>query len=205
MTARVRYGLEPSTLSSQLPSSGVSTPDGPVVLDFSNLGTGTGNVTDVEGTVTLAIANFVSMTGAFGFQQFSDSGATYLAVGASDLTIVLGTSTTNLTLAHASFGLVIEPGSGGSATTYALEAKGSSTAADTSLNGVPDLTLNASNLLVRVRSGLDVSGDANIPTSVQTPNGPVALDFTGLGAGTSNVTDIEGHLTLSVGTFASIT
>ena len=58
-------------------------------LDFSNLGTG--DVTDVEGTATLSITDFVSITGSFGFQKFSDNGATYLAVGASDLTIVLGT------------------------------------------------------------------------------------------------------------------
>src|SRR5262249_35112429 len=68
------------------------------------------SVTDVEGTVTLAIANFVSITGSFGLQKFTDtSGATYLAVGASDLNIVLGNNTTNLTVADASLGPVIKP------------------------------------------------------------------------------------------------
>src|SRR5439155_8125227 len=107
LTVRVRHGLDPSTVS--LPSGGVITPDGIVHLDFSNLGTGTSNVTDVEGMVTLAVANFVSITGGFGFQQFSDNGSTFLAVGGSDLSIVLGTSATNLTLDNASLGLVIEP------------------------------------------------------------------------------------------------
>src|SRR5262249_22216497 len=83
---------------------------------------------------------------------------------------------------------------------YALEATGGSA----SLNGVTGLTLNGSNLLVRVRNGLDVSGDTSIPSSVQTPNGPVTLDFSGLGSGTTNVTDIEGHLTLAVDGFGSL-
>jgi len=193
LKVRVRNGLDPSTVS--LPSGGVVTPDGTVNLDFSNLGSGTSNVTDVEGHVTLAIANFVSITGDFGFQKFSDGNSTYLAVGATGLTIVLGTSTTNLTLTNGSFGLVIAPGTG-----YALEA----TAGSTALNGVPDLTLNASNLLVLVRNGLDVSGDSNIPSSILTPGGAVTLDFSGLGTGTTNVTDIEGSVTLSVANLGTL-
>src|SRR5262249_38991728 len=52
------------------------------------------SVTDVEGTVTLAIANFVSITGSFGLQKVTDtSGATYLAVGSSAFDSVLGKTT----------------------------------------------------------------------------------------------------------------
>ncbi len=109
LAVRVRNGLDPSTLSSDLPS-GVITPDGTVSLDFSGLGSGTSDVTDVEGTVTLAIANFVSISGSFGFEQFSDNGANYLAVGGSGLDVVLGTSNTNLTLTQFGLGLVIDPG-----------------------------------------------------------------------------------------------
>ena len=109
LAVRVRSGLDASTLSSALPS-GVITPDGTVSLDFSNLGTGTGDVSDIEGTVTLAIANFVSVSGSFGFQEFSDSGTTYLAVGGSGLNVMLGNSTTNLMLTDFSLGLVLEHG-----------------------------------------------------------------------------------------------
>ena len=197
LTVRVRHGLDPSTLT--LPS-GVITPDGTVSLDFTNLGTGTGNVTDVEGTATLAVANFVSITGSFGFQQFTDNGSTYLAAGASGLNIVLGNSTTNVTLSNVSLGLVIEPGTGGGPATYALDATGGTA----SLNGVPDLALSANSILVLVRSGLDVTGDSNIPSSVQTPNGPVTLDFSSLGTGTSNVTDIQASATITVTNFGTL-
>ncbi len=198
LTVRVRQALDPSTLT--LPT-GVVTPDGTVNFDFSNLGSGTGNVTDVEGTATLAVTNFVSISGSFGFQQFSDGGATYLAVGASGVNVVLGNSTTNVTLSNVNVGLIVKPGINGAGATYALDATGSSA----TLNGVTDLTLRATSLLVLVRNGLDVSGDSNIPTSVQSPAGAVTLDFSGLGSGTTNVTDIEANATLAVNNFGSLT
>ncbi len=80
-----------------------------------------------------------------------------------------------------------------SPSTYALEATGSSA----SLNGVPDLSLSGSNFVVRVRSGLDVSGISNIPSFVPA--------FTNFGSGTTDLTDIEGNVTLSVTGFGSLT
>ena len=109
LAVRVRSGLDPSTLSSEL-TSGVITPDGTVSLAFSTLGTGTSYLTDVEGTVTLAVANFVSISGSFGFDQFSDDGATYLAVGGYGVSVMLGNSNTNLMLTDINLGLVIEHG-----------------------------------------------------------------------------------------------
>ena len=197
LQVRVRNGLDPAAITGS-----VATPGGNVSLDFSGLA-GTGNVTDVQGNVTLVVDNFVSLTGSFGFQKYTDANGTVLAVGATNLSIVLGTTTTNLTLANASFGLVVKPGVNGAAATYALQANGSSVLADTSLNGVPGLTLNAKDLLVRVRKGLDLSAAAGLPT-IQTPGGPVILDFADLGPGVTDLTDIQGNLKLLVDGFASL-
>src|SRR5262249_25083068 len=57
---------------------------------------------------------------------------------------------------------------------YALEAKGSANPADTSLNGIDGLTLNASNLLVRARKGLDTSTASGLPV-IHTSGGDVTL------------------------------
>ncbi|MHB1421756.1 MAG: beta strand repeat-containing protein [Gemmataceae bacterium] len=193
LSIRVRHGLDPSTVT--LPNGGIVTPDGTINLDFSSLGTGSSDLTDVEGNATLAISNFVSLQGSFGFQEFQDNSATYFAVGASNLNITLGTSTTNVTLAGASFGLILAPGTG-----YALEAQADSIA----LNGVNGLTLSGSNVTVLARSGLDVSGDTSIPSSVQTPDGAVTLDFSGLGSGTATVASITGSLSLAVANLGTL-
>ncbi len=191
LTVQVLQGTVPSTSLTDVPS-GVFT--SAVNSDFSTLLAGTSPITEVEGTVTLAIANFVSITGSFAFEKFSDGGSTYLAVGASDLNFVLGNSTTYLSLTDFNLGLVIDPGSGGSATTYALEATGGSL----SLVNVPGLGLTASNILVVVRSGLDVSTIlSDLPTSIQD-------DFTSeIEGATSNLTDIEADATITVGPSAT--
>ena len=69
---------------------------------------------------------------------------------------------------------------------------------------MPDLSLSGSSFVVLVRQGLDVSGDTNIPPTVQTPAGSVPLDFSGLPSGTTDVTDIQGDLTLTVTGFGTL-
>ena len=198
---RVRRGLDITAVAG-VPV--VQTSGGDVTLDFTGLGST--DVTSIEGDATLAVANFGSLAGKFGFQAYEDgaTGAQQFAIGATDVTAILGTVGTNLTLANASFGLIVRPGSGINPTTYALQAKGSSNPADTSLNGVTGLTLNASNLMVRVRKGLDVSAASAFPTTIQTSGGNVTLDFSGLGAGSTDVFDVQGAVKLSVGGFVDL-
>ncbi|MDI1314237.1 hypothetical protein, partial [Prosthecobacter sp.] len=203
LLVRVRRGLDVS--SATLPV--IQTSGGNVVLDFANLGSGTSDVTDIQGHAKLVVQDFGSLEGSFGFQSYSDAatGARQIAIGATGLSVVVGSGTTNLRLANASLGIIVRPGSATVATTYALQAKGSSNPADTSLNGIDGLTLNASNLLVRVRKGLDVSATTGFPTSILTPGGTVTLDFAGLGSGTTDVTDVQGNVTLAISGFAEIT
>src|SRR5581483_233262 len=190
-------GIDPATLASIIP--GVQTPDGTLPFDFSGLGSG--NVTDIEGTVTLNIANFVSLSGDFGFQTFVDttSGGTDIVIGAKNLNATLGTATTNLSINGASLGLLIVPGTSGNPSTYALVANGGT---DT-LNGVPGLSVSASGLSVKINStGLDPTTLASLPQTAHTPDGDVALDFSGLGA--NAVKDIEGTITLTVANFVTL-
>ncbi len=193
LTVRARKGLDTTTVSGA-PAT-VHTPGGDVSLDFTGLGSGASNVTDIEGSVTLNVANFVSLSGDFGFQQFTDGSGSNLAIGAKNVTVVLGTASTNVTITGASLGLLVKPDVG-----YALVAASATCA----LNGVSGLSISTTGLDVRVRSGLDPSTITEAPTFVQTPSGPVTLDFSKLASVTSNVTDIEGHLTLSVDGFGSL-
>src|SRR5690606_21800107 len=85
--------------------------------------------------LTLTIGSFVTLTGDFGFQTFTDSetGLTNIAIGAANVNAVLGAADTNLTITGASLGLLIRPGAGVDSTTYALIANGGTDI----LNGVP--------------------------------------------------------------------
>jgi hypothetical protein len=156
-------GVDPST---RIGATSISTPDGSVALDFTGLGTG--NVKDIEGSITLTIANFVSLSGDFGFQQFTDSGTSTseIVVGAKNINVTLGTATTNVTITGASLGLLIVPGA---TTSYALIANGGIDA----LNGVPGLSLSTSGLLVKVNNGVSAQLLTDAAQSVHTSGGTV--------------------------------
>ncbi len=188
-------GVDPTT---RIGSTSINTPGGSVALNFTGLGSGT--VTDIEGAITLNIANFVSLSGDFGFQEYSKAGSTEILVGADNVNAVLGTATTNVTITGASLGLLIVPGVNSNPSTYALVANGGT---DT-LNGVPGLTLSASGLTVKINNiGVDPTTLAGATQTVNTPDGGVTLDFTGLGTG--NVTNITGSVTLNIANFVSLT
>ncbi|MGA2663089.1 MAG: hypothetical protein ABSH34_36890, partial [Verrucomicrobiota bacterium] len=192
LQVRARKGLDTTTITGA-PTS-VQTPGGAVNLDFRKLGSGTGSVTDIEGSVTVNVAGFVSLSGDFGFQKFTDgSDNTDLAIGAMNVNAILGTASTNVTITDASLGLLVESGVG-----YALVAKAGSCA----LNGVPDLSISSSGLSVLIRKGLDPSTVHGAPTSVVTPGGSVPFDLTGLGS--SDVAEISGSISINVANFVSL-
>ena len=189
-------GYNPNTVSG-LPTVVKTGGGNSVPLTFTQLGSS--NVEIVEGAVTLTIANFVSLSGDFGFEEFTDhTYGTEILVGADNVNTVLGTATTNLSISGASFGLLIIPDMG-----YALLANGGT---DT-LNGVPGVTLSAQDLTVKVISaglpaGALTAANAEALT-VPTPDGGVLLDFAGLTAGAA-LTDIEGQITLGIANFVSL-
>lgn len=186
-------------LTTRIGATTIKTPEGSVSLDFSGLGTG--NVKDIEGSITLSILNFVSLSGDFGFQQFTDSGSgtNLILVGAKNVNATLGTDTVNVSIQGASMGLVLLPGTVGNPGKYALIANGGTDA----LNGVPGLTLSASGLTVKVNNGVSADLLTGAAQVVHTSGGDVAMDFTGLGAG--NVIDVEGTVTLNIAGFVSLT
>ena len=126
-----------------------------------------------------------------------------IAIGAKNVTVVLGPDPTNLTLANASFGLLIKPSTTGGTGTYALEAKGQRQAVRHQVERRVWLDLSASNLLVRARNGLDTSASGGLP-AIHTTGGDVTLDFLGLGSGASPVFDVEGAVSLSVANFVTL-
>ena len=189
-------GVDPTTLP--IPQT-LTTPGGSLDLDFSDLGSGL--VKDVQGSITLTVAGFVTLHGDFGFQAFTDSttGLTNMAIGATGVTAVLGTDAANLTIDGASLGVLVIAGSAGNPTRYALVANGGT---DT-LNGIPGLSLSASGLSVKINNlGADPSSLPGVPTVVHTSGGDVALDFAGLGAGSTKT--IEGTITLEILDFVSL-
>ena len=195
----VRINNTGADLTTRIGTTSIVTPGGSVDLDFTGLGTGI--IKDIEGSITLSILNFVSLSGDFGFQQFTDSGTgkTEILVGGKNINATLGTDTTNVTINGASFGLLILPGTAGNPGKYALMANGGTDV----LNGVPGLTLSASGLMVKVNNGVSAALLDGATTAVHTSGGDVALDFTGLGAG--NVIDVEGTVSLNVAGFVSLT
>ncbi len=95
---------------------------GGVLLDFPN-----GNVTDVEGSVMLSVANFANLQGSFVFQKTTDSvtNVTTFVVAATGVTATVGTSSVNLSVTIANLGMVIrQPATGGAA--FAVMATGGS-------------------------------------------------------------------------------
>ena len=195
----VRINNTGDDLTTRIGTTTLTTPTGSVSLDFTGLGTGT--VKDIEGSITLTVANFVSLSGDFGFQQFTDSGSgtNEILVGARNVNVSLGTATTNVTITNASLGVLIVPGISGGPNDYALVANGGNDA----LNGVPGLSLSAIGLAVKINNGVSSDLLSGAAQAVHTPSGNVTLDFSGLGAGT--VTDVEGTVTLSVAGFVSLT
>jgi len=189
-------GVDPTTLG--VPAT-LETPGGLVDMDFSGLGAG--NIKDIQGHITLNVLGFVSLEGDFGFQSFTDSntGLTNMAIGATGISAVLGTSDLNLTIEGASLALLVISGANGTPTRYALVANGGTN----TLNGIPGLELSASGLAVKINNlGQNPSLLPGVPLAVSTPGGDIALDFAGLGAG--NTKSIEGTITLEVLGFVSL-
>src|SRR5205085_8058095 len=104
-----------------------------IALDFSDLTAC--NVTDIHGTVSLTVANFVSLSGSFDFQEYQQTGSDpIMAIGATNVSAVVGTADTNLTISGVSLGMLIQGGN------YALKSENGMVA----LNGVPGLSISAS-------------------------------------------------------------
>ncbi len=165
----------------------------PIVLNFTE----SAGFFEAEGHITLGVANLGSISGDFGVQKTADGGSgTYLAIGVNNVNVVLGTSDTNFTIVGASLGILVHTVSG--TTTYAMITSGGTDA----LNGVPDLTFTGT-LSLKFNNGIDTSA-AGIPTSVETANGNVALDFSSLGSGTHGMS-IEGTANLDIAGFFTIT
>src|SRR6185437_4976438 len=80
-------------------SNGVSAP---LRLNFTDGSGGSAderNFAEVEGTLAVTVASFGSINGDFGFQTATDkSGNVEIVAGAQNVTAVLGTATTNLTI-----------------------------------------------------------------------------------------------------------
>ncbi len=172
---------------------------GAVTLNFAN-----GNrVFDVEGHVTGSIYNagsnppdpFVSVSADIGFQTATDTatGATEILAGATNARMVLGTSTTNVTVAGASFGLLVRKVAGAPAT-YALLSSGGSI----TFNGLPsDISFAVTNFAVEINNtGLDITTLVSASKSIHTSGGDVAMDFSALGA--SNVEAIQGTASMTI-------
>ena len=153
-------------------------------------------IDEIEGTISISVAGFASISGSFGIEKYTPTGSTTstLIIGATKVNAVLGTASTNVTISNASLGLMIQ------GSNYALEASAGSVA----LNGVPDLTIGASGLEVKVEHGLNPATVTGAPTSVATPSGAVTLDFSGLSGLTGTVTEIEGTATINVANFVSL-
>ena len=71
-------GYNPATLSG-LPTT-ISTPTGPVSLNFS--GIGANNIEVVSGTITLSVASVFSISGDFGFEALTTGGVSVIEVAA---------------------------------------------------------------------------------------------------------------------------
>ena len=197
LSVYVNTGITPSTYLGS--ASAIVTSAGSVPLVFTGLGTGP--VTDVEGTITLTISNFVSLSGDFWFQEFSatinNTTEQGILAGGSGITAVLGEGTTNLTISGASFDLLMVPG--GSGPTYALVANGQTD----QLNGVSGLSLSASDLSVEVNNNVSSAWiTAADSQSIMTSAGTVTPSFSGLLSGT--MTEVEGSVTLNVAGFVSL-
>ena len=165
LMVQAREGLDLSQASG-LPV--IQTSGGPVTLNFSGLGAGTSNVFDVEGQVNLTVGSFVTLSGAFGLKTYSTTTDTYLAIGMDGgVTLTAGSAT--LALSDVSIALLVHRPSGGT-TTYALQASEGSDTTDTNFNSPTGLSLTASNLLVLVDQGLDLSSyPSGVTTSVSVP------------------------------------
>src|SRR6185312_6198666 len=151
----------------------VPTPNGGVPLDFGSLATGH-TLTQIEGQVSLSIANFVSISGDFIFQSSSGQGFT---IAGDSIDATLGTSQINLTVTGASFGVEVVPGTNGKAGAYALYASGGHDA----LNGIPGLMLTSNGLTVQVNTGVAS------PSSITTPDNTVITLPSTIG-----ITEVEG-------------
>src|SRR5262249_50371624 len=102
-----------------------------VPLDF------TANETEVLAKgLSISVGGFASITGDFGFQQFTDNGQTYLAIGAENVTASVSAGGVSVAVTGAGLGLLINTTAITPA--YALVAGGGTD----SLTGVPGLTLS---------------------------------------------------------------
>ncbi len=195
----------------------LTTAGGPVTLGFTDGSNGTDderNLIDIEGNVSVSITNgatpFATLTGDFGFKttNITDNTNTVIGtrfiIGAENVTASLGTANINLTLTGLDLGLIVDKTS--DPTSYALLTTTMPTST-AQLNGVPNLTLSASNLAVTVLRNMAPATVAGLADSVHTSAGTVAVNVSGLGnsATATNLTAFAGTLTLAVHDFLSLT
>ncbi len=138
---------------------------------------------------------FVSVDADIGFQIATDSatGATEILAGATNATMVLGNSATNVTISGASFGLLVNKLADAPAS-YALLSSGG----NLTLTGLPtDISFSVTDFAVQINNtGLDLTTLAGAGNSIHTSGGDVTLDFSTLGTG--NVEAIQGTATLTI-------
>ncbi len=172
----------PNPPAVNLAASNISIPTDTNPADNIPLNFASGAVLAAQGTVSLAISQFVSITGSVAFTKgtaqnltLSDgttlTGASMLTVGAGgvyafagvggpywmtgpggSVEAPIGSSAVGVALGTVSFGLALVQSSTGSETFYALNAS----AASVALIGVPGLTLSATSL------NLDVNGSSGV-------------------------------------------
>ena len=176
-----------------------STPADAVTLSSS------GNTRTLTGSgLTLSVGNFVTVTGDFGFDTQTANGITTVGVAAENVSATMTVGTASLNISGASLGLLLVTASSGTPAvgSYVLIANGGT---DT-LSGVADVSLAASGLQVMVNNTGVTPTSANLPMPSQgitTPDGSLSLAFSAFSAST-NVEDIQGSITLDIGTSISV-
>ena len=193
-------GLDLSTVGvypAQLPTTG-----GGLTLNFAGLPSGAAALTQVETSLTLSVGGFVSLTGSFGFTNTTIGSTSYTEIAGTGITINVPAGNGGLSFANATVALVIQGGAGGG---YALEIIGSTNPSDAAIIGIPGLSLTASNVMLLAKCGLDVATlPANLPTSVSTPNGSVALNLSAFAPGTYAVAEVQGQFSLAIAGFITV-
>ncbi len=171
---------------------------GPVTLNFTDGSQVLEVAAQVSGSIFTpdsSSAVFASISGNIGNCTSSDaSGDTEILAGASNVQIVIGTASTNVTLAGADVSLFVLIPTGGGAT-YALQTSGGSL----TVNGLPsDLTFAITQFALQINNtGLDVSSLVGLHRIfVETSGGNVTLNFNALGG--NSVQAVEGTATLTV-------
>ena len=168
----------------------------------------TGQLLEIDGSLTLTIDSYLSLTGNFAFVSggttdvtntagHTATGASVLTIGASGVNAFFGANGLGLSLTNASLALaLIKPAAplDGATSFLALRAAG-----NVSLVGVTGLTASMQNVVVEVNEASGTGPALNLslnPISVPTgPSSHVDLAFTG------GLFSATGTLKLSIGSF----